>query len=155
MTSLLASLHTIGFHVEVDHWQPSTSTLMDKLLSFSFPIEKIRIFNKVRVAFELLYESDAFSVSGTSLLPFLDEQRVRRQSHLHWPTRIVSMNEKLIFTSILTSICSRSISPSIRSASPYTVQNGRVLDNQVAILGRRVTLDPRVTYMIDLLRTPE
>lgn len=79
LTSLFASLHHLGFHLDYDNWLPHSKeeTVMDTVHCFRLDVHQIQLFNKVRLAFQILYSSDAYSLKGTSILPFHDKGFVR------------------------------------------------------------------------------
>ena len=46
---------------------------MYRLLNFTFPIESIQGFNKVRIHFQLIYVSDVYKISEKNIIPLNDK----------------------------------------------------------------------------------
>lgn len=154
LTHLITALASFGFHLKYDNWlpEPSQQTIMDIVNQFSLPLPTIKIFNKVRLSLQLLYLSDAYTLSGNSLLPFLNVGLVARRSRLHWPSRNVSRKEMETFMNILSTMLPKSIRPSVCSSHPpltivnYTTEDGRKVEYK-----GRVNPDRKVIYQADII----
>ena len=154
LTHLLASIHDLGFSVKYDHWIPSQSqeTIMDMVLHFNLPVNSLIIFNKVRISFQLLYCSDAYTLTGRHILPLADTNLIPRQSHLHWPERKVSPAEITMFFQIFRSIFPKTIYPTIRSSQPaLTILQSMSSDNRPIRLLNRLSVETSQIYQVDAI----
>ena len=153
LTLLLESLHGLGFYLDLDHWLPitTTGTIMDRVLSFNFNNTSIIAFHKVRLAYQFLYPSDAFTLSGKMLLPLQDCNLLRRKSSLYWLTRVVTPKEIDGFISIMKSVFPSSLCTGIRSSkSVITWSHGKTSDNKPVQTGR-ILLQENMNYELDII----